>query len=74
MPQRAPYIPRLAARMTFQQLLLEDSTQQVIYFDTHYNSTFALLHEDYLGDSIPVDLGVDQIRVHVLSSDQDAGC
>lgn len=25
------------------------------------------MHEDYLDDSIPVDLGVDQIRVYVLS-------
>jgi hypothetical protein len=25
------------------------------------------MHEDYLNDSIPVDLGTDRIRVHVLS-------
>lgn len=25
------------------------------------------MHEDYLDDAIPVDLGVDQIRVYVLS-------
>lgn len=50
------------------EVTLEDGTQQVVYFDTNYNSTFALMHEDYLDDSIPVDLGMDQIRVHVLSS------
>jgi hypothetical protein len=33
----------------------------------NYNSSFALMHEDHLDDSIPVDLGVDRIRVHVLS-------
>ncbi len=49
------------------EVTLEDGTPQVVYFDTNYNPTFALLHEDYLDDSIPVDLGVDQIRVHVLS-------
>ena len=49
------------------EVTLEDGTQQVVYFDTNYNSTFALMHEDYLDDSIPVDLGMDQIRVHVLS-------
>jgi hypothetical protein len=46
---------------------LEDGTQQVVYLDTNYNSSFALMHEDYMDDSIPVDLGVDKIRVHVLS-------
>jgi len=49
------------------EVTLEDGSQQVVYLDTNYNSTFALMHEDYLDDSIPVDLGVDQIRVHVLS-------
>lgn len=49
------------------EVTLEDGTQQVVYLDTNYNSTFALIHEDYLDDSIPVDLGMDQIRVHVLS-------
>ena len=49
------------------EITLEDGTEQVVYLDTNYNSTFALMHEDYLDDSIPVDLGMDQIRVHVLS-------
>jgi hypothetical protein len=49
------------------EVTLEDGTQQVVYLDTNYNSTFALMHEDYLDDSIPVDLGVEQIHVHVLS-------
>jgi hypothetical protein len=47
---------------------MEDGTEQVVYFDTNYNSAFALLHKDFLEDSILVDLGVNQIRVHVLSS------
>ncbi len=46
---------------------LEDSTHQVIYFNTNYNATFALLHEDYLDDAIPVDLGLSHIRLFVLS-------
>jgi hypothetical protein len=50
------------------EVTLEDGTQQVIYLDTNYNSSFALMHEDYLDDAIPVDLGVHQLlRVHVLS-------
>jgi hypothetical protein len=49
------------------EVTLEDGTQQVVYLDTNYNSAFSLMHEDYLDDSIPVDLGMDQIRVHVLS-------
>ena len=49
------------------EVVLEDGTPQVVYLDTNYNSSFALMHEDYLDDAIPIDLGVDQIRVHVLS-------
>lgn len=49
------------------EVTLEDGTPQIIYLDTNYNSTFSLMHEDYLDDAIPVDLGVHQIRVHVLS-------
>lgn len=49
------------------EVTLEDGIRQVVYFDTTYNPTFALMHEAYLDDSIPVDLGVDRIRVHVLS-------
>jgi hypothetical protein len=49
------------------EVTLEDGTQQVVYLDTNYSSVFALMHEDYLDDSIPVDLGMDQMRVHVLS-------
>ena len=49
------------------ELVLEDGSQQVVYFDTNYNSTFALMHEDYQEDSIPVDLGTDQLRLRVLS-------
>lgn len=49
------------------EITLEDGTPQVVYLDTNYNSTFALLHEDYLDDALLVDLGVDQIRMHVLS-------
>ena len=46
---------------------LEDGTQESVYFDTNYNSSFALMHEDYLDDAIPMDLGVEQIRLYVLS-------
>ncbi|QQX83016.1 hypothetical protein JJQ59_11170 [Cupriavidus necator] len=46
---------------------LEDGTPQVIYLDTNYNPIFALMHEDYQEDSIAVDLGLEQIRVQVLS-------
>jgi len=46
---------------------LEDGTEQVIYLDTNYNPTFALMHEDYQSDSMPVHLGLENIRVNVLS-------
>lgn len=49
------------------EVTLEDGTRQVVYVDTNYNSTFGLMHEDYQGDAIPVDLGLKYIRLHVLS-------
>lgn len=49
------------------EITMEDGSTQVIYFDTNYNSTFALMHENYLGDSVPVDFGLDKIQVRVLS-------
>jgi hypothetical protein len=48
-------------------VVLEDGTRQVLYLDTNYNSTFALMHEDYLRDAIPVDLAVENFRLFVLS-------
>ncbi|TDF52833.1 DUF6036 family nucleotidyltransferase [Cupriavidus sp. L7L] len=48
-------------------VVLEDGTPRVIYLDTNYNPTFALMHEDYQEDSIPVDLGLEHIQVRVLS-------
>ena len=49
------------------EVTLEDGTPQVIFLDTNYNSTFALMHEDYLDNAIFVDFGLENIRVHVLS-------
>ncbi|MDO4681409.1 MAG: DUF6036 family nucleotidyltransferase [Lautropia sp.] len=44
-----------------------DGKKRLIYFDANYNGSFALTHEDYLDDAIPVDIGIDMIRLHVLS-------
>lgn len=49
------------------EVTLEDGTQQAVYLDTNYNPSFALMHEDYQEDSIPVDLGTGHIHLHVLS-------
>lgn len=46
---------------------LENGERQVLYFDTNYNPMFALLHEDYQTDSIPVDMGESPLRVRVLA-------
>ncbi len=46
---------------------LEDGTRESVYFNTNYNASFALMHEDYLDDAIALDLGIEQIRLHVLS-------
>lgn len=49
------------------EVTLEDGSSQLVYLDTNYNPTFALMHEDYQDDSQPVDLGLTHIRVNVLS-------
>lgn len=46
---------------------LEDGSRQSVHFDTNYNASFALMHEDYLHDAIPLDFGVPNIALHVLS-------
>lgn len=46
---------------------LENGEQQVLYFDTNYNSTFALMHEDYEQDALQVDLGLTYVRLYVIS-------
>lgn len=46
---------------------LENGKKQVMYLDSNYNSTFALMHEDYLDDSIPIDFGLKNLRLHILS-------
>ncbi len=46
---------------------LEDGRRAAVYLDTNYNPTFALLHEDYQDDAIPVDLGLSHIQLKVLS-------
>lgn len=51
----------------FVEVVLEDGREETIYLDTNYNSTFALMHEDYLKDALPVDLGLRDIDLRVLS-------
>jgi len=46
---------------------LEDGARQAVYFDTNYNASFALMHEDYLDDAIALDLGTAHTKLHVLS-------
>ena len=38
-----------------------------LHFDAQYNSTFALMHEDYLDDAVRVPLGVDYFDIYILS-------
>lgn len=49
------------------EVVMDDGSTEVVYIDTNYNPTFALMHEDYQDDSWPVDLGLEHIRVNVLS-------
>jgi len=38
-----------------------------LYIDPNYNSSFALLHEDYMDDAIQVDMHPENLRVYTLS-------
>lgn len=38
-----------------------------LYFDTNYNPMFALMHEDYQVDAIPVATGIPNIDLRVLA-------
>jgi len=40
---------------------------QLVHFDKQYNSTFALMHEDYLESSLPVPFDVPHLNVRALS-------
>ncbi len=46
---------------------LEDGRDQLLYLDTNYNPTFALMHEDYRSDALPIDMGTSALKIHVLS-------
>jgi hypothetical protein len=48
-------------------LVVETRKGNVLYLDASYNSTFALMHEDCQQDAVPVPIGTDMMRVHVLS-------
>lgn len=48
-------------------LVVETNDGDMLYLDQSYNSTFALMHEDYLDDAVPVPIGTDLIHVYVLS-------
>lgn len=49
------------------ELVLEDGSEQVLYFDTNYNPMFGLMHEDYQQDAIELRVKLKHIRVFVLS-------
>jgi len=42
-------------------------TPQLVHFDKQYNSSFALMHEDYLEDSWSVPFGIPHLHVRALS-------
>lgn len=48
-------------------LIVETKNGDMLYLDASYNSSFALMHEDYLQDALPVPVGTDLVHVFVLS-------
>lgn len=42
-------------------------TGDLLYFDTNYNASFSLMHEDYQDDAIALDLDLVHLDVYVLS-------
>lgn len=53
----------------FVSIMLEDGKKQDLFFDTNYNSTFGLMHEDYIQDALPLPLksAPKYIQIYVLS-------
>jgi hypothetical protein len=48
-------------------LIVETKNGDMLYLDPSYNSSFALMHEDYLQDAIPVPIGTELVHVYVLN-------
>lgn len=44
-----------------------EGLRRPLYFDVGHNLNFSLMHQDYLKDSIPLDLGLEFIRPYLLS-------
>lgn len=49
-----------------ENLVVQTAAGRVLYLDTNYNSSFALMHEDYLDDALRVPLGSEFIELYVL--------
>jgi hypothetical protein len=50
-----------------EDILVETAEGNMLYLDVAYNSSFALMHENYLQDAIRVPIDGDLIEVFVLS-------
>lgn len=50
-----------------EDLIVETEQGNMLYLDSAYNSTFALMHEDYLEDAIAVPVDTANIEMYVLS-------
>lgn len=44
-----------------------DTVPTALHFDTNYNSSFALMHEDYQVDAVPTDFNEGHFELFVLS-------
>ena len=49
------------------EVVAEDGSEQVLYFDTNYNPMFGLMHEDYREDAVELRIDLQRIRLFVLS-------
>ena len=47
--------------------VIEGNSSRRIWFDYNYNPMFALLHEDYRADAIPLDFGIADFEIYVLT-------
>ena len=46
---------------------LDDGSDHMLYLDTNYNTTFAVMHEDHQVDAEPIDIGTRMLKLHLLS-------
>lgn len=49
------------------EAVLDDGSREEVFLDTNYSNTYAMLHEDYQDDALPVKTSLKFLRLKVLT-------